>query len=97
MIIFLNSRISLPSCIAGGREFVYYFEMEATKSKKQSYKTAIEKIRRYEIYVSTVCILGTLLCLYVFNVEINKEMDKSYRALCDFSEYISCSKVFTSK
>ncbi|XP_046579378.1 vitamin K epoxide reductase complex subunit 1-like protein 1 [Haliotis rubra] len=44
-----------------------------------------------------LCSLGIVISGYAYHVEMSKEKDDSYRALCDFSETISCSKVFTSR
>ncbi|XP_071093348.1 vitamin K epoxide reductase complex subunit 1-like protein 1 [Haliotis cracherodii] len=44
-----------------------------------------------------LCSLGIIISGYAYHVEISKEKDDSYRALCDLSETISCSKVFTSR
>ncbi|XP_064835471.1 vitamin K epoxide reductase complex subunit 1-like protein 1 [Oncorhynchus masou masou] len=44
-----------------------------------------------------VCVLGILLSLYAFHVETEKSRDSNYRAMCDVSNSISCSKVFTSR
>lgn len=39
---------------------------------------------------------GFLLSLYTSYVEIRAERDHSYQAMCDISERVSCTKVFTS-
>uniref|UniRef100_A0AAY5KCL8 vitamin-K-epoxide reductase (warfarin-sensitive) n=1 Tax=Esox lucius TaxID=8010 RepID=A0AAY5KCL8_ESOLU len=39
-----------------------------------------------------VCVLGILLSVYAFHVETEKSRDSNYRALCDISNSISCSK-----
>ncbi|XP_051750684.1 vitamin K epoxide reductase complex subunit 1-like protein 1 [Ctenopharyngodon idella] len=44
-----------------------------------------------------VCLSGILISLYAFHVEREKTRDANYRALCDLSSSISCSKVFTSR
>ncbi|XP_072889513.1 vitamin K epoxide reductase complex subunit 1-like protein 1 isoform X1 [Hemitrygon akajei] len=44
-----------------------------------------------------VCGLGLVLSVYAYHVETSKERDAAYRAMCDLSESISCSKVFTSR
>ncbi|KAF4113925.1 vitamin K epoxide reductase complex subunit 1-like protein 1 [Onychostoma macrolepis] len=44
-----------------------------------------------------VCLSGILLSLYAFHVEREKTRDANYRAMCDLSSSISCSKVFTSR
>lgn len=43
------------------------------------------------------CAIGTLLSVYALHVEIHAENDKNYRASCDISATISCSKVFKSR
>ncbi|RXN28688.1 vitamin K epoxide reductase complex subunit 1 1 [Labeo rohita] len=44
-----------------------------------------------------VCLSGILISLYAFHVEREKTRDANYRAMCDLSSSISCSKVFTSR
>ncbi|XP_067295793.1 vitamin K epoxide reductase complex subunit 1-like protein 1 [Pseudorasbora parva] len=44
-----------------------------------------------------VCLSGILISLYAFHVEREKTRDVNYRAMCDLSSSISCSKVFTSR
>ncbi|KAF3841296.1 hypothetical protein F7725_007158 [Dissostichus mawsoni] len=44
-----------------------------------------------------VCLLGILLSIYAFHVETEKARDPSYKAMCDVSISISCSKVFSSR
>ena len=44
-----------------------------------------------------VCLLGILLSLYAFHVEREKARDPIYKAMCDVSSSISCSKVFSSR
>ncbi|XP_006009084.1 vitamin K epoxide reductase complex subunit 1-like protein 1 [Latimeria chalumnae] len=44
-----------------------------------------------------VCIVGIVLSVYAYHVETSKERDASYKAMCDISASISCSKVFTSR
>lgn len=49
--------------------------------------------------IGLVCLsaVGFLLSLYTSYVEVRAEQDRSYRAMCDISERISCTKVFTSR
>ncbi|KAK0057221.1 vitamin K epoxide reductase complex subunit 1-like protein 1 [Biomphalaria pfeifferi] len=42
-------------------------------------------------------IIGVVICLYSLYIEVNKERNPNYRALCDFNEHMSCSKVLTSE
>lgn len=44
-----------------------------------------------------VCLLGILLSLYAFHVEREKARDPAYTAMCDVSNSVSCSKVFSSR
>ncbi|CAL1529186.1 unnamed protein product [Lymnaea stagnalis] len=41
--------------------------------------------------------LGAVLCLYALHVELRKEKDPSYKALCDIGDNMSCSRVLTSE
>nr|ASF90528.1 vitamin K epoxide reductase complex subunit 1 [Conus ebraeus] len=40
--------------------------------------------------------IGVVISVYSLHVEIEKERNPSFRAACDFSEKMSCSKVLTS-
>lgn len=51
-----------------------------------------ERIARF-----LVCLLGIMLSLYAFHVEREKARDPSYKAMCDVSSSVSCSKVFSSR
>lgn len=42
-------------------------------------------------------IIGLILSVYTIFVEVSAHSDKSYKAMCDISESVSCSKVFLSK
>ncbi|XP_034147946.1 vitamin K epoxide reductase complex subunit 1 [Esox lucius] len=44
-----------------------------------------------------LCIFGLVLSFYALHVEISRERDPEYRAMCDLGDYVSCSKVFTSR
>ena len=71
----------------------------ATKasSKNDDYRFFLKKLKRLEILISTICIIGLVICLYALQVEIYKSRDNSYVAYCDLNEYFSCSKVFSSR
>ena len=43
------------------------------------------------------CIFGIGVSVYALYVEVTKLHDKEFKAMCDISETMSCSKVFTSK
>ncbi|XP_050408302.1 vitamin K epoxide reductase complex subunit 1 [Patella vulgata] len=63
--------------------------------KKKSLPNPDSKFLR--ISILTLCALGMGLSVYALHVEISKERDSSYTALCDYNELISCSKVFSSR
>lgn len=44
-----------------------------------------------------LCVLGFILSVYALHVELSRESNPDYRAMCDLGEYVSCSKVFTSR
>ncbi|XP_055758470.1 vitamin K epoxide reductase complex subunit 1 [Salvelinus fontinalis] len=44
-----------------------------------------------------LCIIGLFLSFYALHVEISRERDPEYRAMCDLGDSVSCSKVFTSR
>jgi vitamin-K-epoxide reductase (warfarin-sensitive) len=57
----------------------------------------VSKLRRLRSYFAFFCFAGIALSSYAFYVETKKEHDDSYVAMCDISESMSCSKVFSSK
>ncbi|KAF6734802.1 Vitamin K epoxide reductase complex subunit 1-like protein 1 [Oryzias melastigma] len=44
-----------------------------------------------------LCFFGLVLSVYALHVELSRERDPEYRAMCDLGESVSCSKVFTSR
>ncbi|KAJ0060220.1 hypothetical protein NL108_004075 [Boleophthalmus pectinirostris] len=44
-----------------------------------------------------LCFLGFVLSIYALHVELSRESNPDYRAMCDLGQYVSCSKVFTSR
>ncbi|KAG1933413.1 vitamin K epoxide reductase complex subunit 1 [Pimephales promelas] len=44
-----------------------------------------------------LCLLGLVLSVYALHVELSRENDPEYRAMCDLGHSVSCSKVFTSR
>ncbi|XP_063337413.1 vitamin K epoxide reductase complex subunit 1 [Pelmatolapia mariae] len=44
-----------------------------------------------------LCLFGLVLSVYALHVEVSRERNPDYRALCDLGESVSCSKVFTSR
>ncbi|XP_060795402.1 vitamin K epoxide reductase complex subunit 1 isoform X3 [Neoarius graeffei] len=55
-------------------------------------------VRQWERWFRIVlCVLGLILSVYALHVEVSRENDPNYRAMCDLAESVSCSKVFTSR
>ncbi len=48
-------------------------------------------------YMIILAILGVLLSIYAYRVEKKAQKDKSYKAVCDLNEKVSCTTVFTSQ
>uniref|UniRef100_A0A7N8XVG7 vitamin-K-epoxide reductase (warfarin-sensitive) n=1 Tax=Mastacembelus armatus TaxID=205130 RepID=A0A7N8XVG7_9TELE len=44
-----------------------------------------------------LCAFGLVLSVYALHVEVSRERNPDYRAMCDLGESVSCSKVFTSR
>ncbi|XP_051958187.1 vitamin K epoxide reductase complex subunit 1 [Xyrauchen texanus] len=44
-----------------------------------------------------LCFLGLVLSIYALHVELSRERNPEYRAMCDLGDSVSCSKVFTSR
>ncbi|XP_078680206.1 vitamin K epoxide reductase complex subunit 1-like protein 1 [Branchiostoma floridae x Branchiostoma belcheri] len=45
---------------------------------------------------ASLSVVGIILSIYSLHVELEKEKNKSYVALCDFSDRVSCTKAFSS-
>ncbi|XP_058477768.1 vitamin K epoxide reductase complex subunit 1 [Solea solea] len=60
--------------------------------------TGPHKMPSWEKRVRIVlCVVGLVLSVYALHVELSREADPDYRAMCDLGESVSCSKVFTSR
>lgn len=46
--------------------------------------------------VALVSVIGFLICLYGFFLELKVKADQSYKAVCDISDHVSCTKTFLS-
>lgn len=57
----------------------------------------LNKLRRLRSCFAFFCFVGIALSSYAFYVETKKEHDDSYVAMCDINEFMSCTKVFSSK
>ncbi|XP_041830513.1 vitamin K epoxide reductase complex subunit 1 [Melanotaenia boesemani] len=59
---------------------------------------ATQGLPRWERKVRVfLCLFGLVLSIYALHVELSRERDPDYRAMCDLGESVSCSKVFTSR
>lgn len=54
-------------------------------------------IQKLNAAITTTCILGLATSYYAYYVEVATEENDSYEAMCDISEHISCTKVFSSE
>ena len=54
-------------------------------------------LKRIRLLVTIFCIIGAALSYYAHYVETNKQKNNNYKAFCDISSSVSCSKVFSSK
>ncbi|XP_008312913.1 vitamin K epoxide reductase complex subunit 1 [Cynoglossus semilaevis] len=60
--------------------------------------TGNQKMPRWErILRVLLCVIGLVLSVYALHVEISRERNPEYTAMCDIGESVSCSKVFTSR
>ena len=56
------------------------------------------RVPRAVVATSAVaCVMGMLLSIYSYHVETSHDADHNFRALCDISEHMSCTKVFSSR
>lgn len=52
---------------------------------------------QYAAAIAITCLINVGLSLYSYYVETKLEEDEDYEAICDISEQMSCSKVFSSE
>ena len=67
--------------------FSYLITMSSASSRVHNVNTGIV----------TSCVIGLALSYYAWVVEVAKERDDSYEAMCDLSEHFSCTKAFMSE
>ncbi|XP_069189503.1 vitamin K epoxide reductase complex subunit 1-like protein 1 isoform X1 [Procambarus clarkii] len=60
-------------------------------------QAVVGNYRKIRLAMMLLAFIGIGLSLYALYVEVMKESDAAYQAMCDISPSISCSKVFTSK
>jgi vitamin-K-epoxide reductase (warfarin-sensitive) len=46
--------------------------------------------------VALISVVGFLICLYGFFIERKVKADQKYKAICDLSDHVSCTKTFLS-
>ena len=49
------------------------------------------------MYVKIACVAGLLISIYALWIEVQVYTHSNYLALCDLHQYISCSRVLTSR
>lgn len=60
--------------------------------------SGIQGVPKWERKARTfLCVFGLVLSVYALHVELSRERNPDYRAMCDLGESVSCSKVFTSR
>ena len=66
------------------------------KSKKKNTNSSLDSnyIRNCILFL---CAIGMFISMYALYVEILKEKDPNYTAMCDVNSYMTCSRVLTSK
>lgn len=55
------------------------------------------RLRVLRMWTLVVCFIGILISCYAYHIEVKKEHDENYEAMCDISEHMSCTKAFMSK
>lgn len=72
--------------------------IRAINSSRRVHMGAIRGLPKWERKVRVFLgIFGLVLSVYALHVELSRERNPDYRALCDLGESVSCSKVFTSR
>lgn len=64
---------------------------------KMGRSDSVRELKRLRLFMLILSSIGIALSLYALYVEVSKESDGNYQAMCDISPSMSCSKVFTSK
>lgn len=54
-------------------------------------------MRKLNVGIITTCIVGFAVSYYAYYVEVAKENNNLYEAMCDISEHVSCTKAFFSE
>ncbi|KAK3781668.1 hypothetical protein RRG08_043579 [Elysia crispata] len=66
----------------------------STRVKGQQAPSASRSVRNATLFL---CMLGMCISVFAMYVEILKEKNPDYVALCDINSYITCSRVLTSR
>lgn len=92
------NRWAFPIC-PGPSQYLLWIRIVLT----QPHKCSVMKCSKgssatcFRNSLAAVSALGVLISIYAFHVETRHEEDPNYEALCDISERVSCTKVFSSK
>lgn len=77
---------------------VQFQNISAINSSFSVLMGAIQGFPKWERKVRMfLCLFGLVLSVYALHVEVSRERNPDYRALCDLGESVSCSRVFTSR
>ncbi|TRY74178.1 hypothetical protein DNTS_004348, partial [Danionella cerebrum] len=88
--VFCSNHNSFPRCTKFWKDYLFY-----TVSAMSSSPSGVP---RWEFGLRLLlCSLGLVLSVYALHVELSRENDPAYRAMCDIGQSVSCSKVFTSR
>ncbi|KAG6798273.1 vitamin K epoxide reductase complex subunit 1-like protein 1 isoform X1 [Apis mellifera caucasica] len=66
-------------------------------SVKNYNRNLAKTMRKLNVGIITTCIVGFAVSYYAYSVEVAKENDNLYEAMCDISEHVSCTKAFFSE
>lgn len=77
--------------------FPFHFNFISDSSAKCQKMSQDIIFTRYSKGIVVSSTIGILLSIYGLHVEISAQSDDDYEAMCDISEHVSCTKVFTSE
>lgn len=66
-------------------------------SVKNYNRNLAKTMRKLKVGIITTCIVGFAVSYYAYSIEVAKENDNLYEAMCDISEHVSCTKAFFSE
>lgn len=76
---------------------VFVCTFKRTEKSEKSFKKMAKSPEQYAAAIAIACLIGTGLSLYSYYVATKLDEDGAYEAMCDISEQISCTKLYTSE